>query len=209
MKIPRGRIKLPIEITSDRELTKEDLKLLEQPRAKPSRITRIRNSHHRVALLLSYGLSYDEVATATGYSYARIATLAIDPTIQELSAKYQEKRPEKIKELADEVIRQKLELVLVSDRHIRDYYEQLDEDGELAPPRVALAISADNADRVGYGKHTTQTTNINHGFAERLERAINRSGIIIDVSPSQIGTSVRGPAQDTPAPVLLPFKRRL
>jgi hypothetical protein len=71
--------------------------------------------------------------------------------------------------------------MLKAERHIADQLDAADELGSVIPLRDLSRITADRMDRFGYGKHTT-STNINVGFAARLERAIQRSRQIEDPS---------------------------
>ncbi len=74
--------------------------------------------------------------------------------------------------------------MIAAERHIADSIAEADEAGDLLPIRTALAISADGADRLGYGKRSTNL-NINADLGAALERAIARSGKgpVIDSAP--------------------------
>lgn len=188
--IPRGRIKKPIHITGVRELTQADLAVLAEPRAPLSRIKRIRHSHHRVAEMLGCGFSLGQVALATGYSYERVASLSIDPAIQELASSYRERRSEALADAHAETQRLMMKNLLASQRHISDTYDELDEDSELMPPKTALAIGSDMADRLGFSRHTMQT-NVNVDFGRALDNAVRRTAKVIEANAAPALTMKR------------------
>lgn len=179
MMLPKGRLAKPYTISEVRALTKEDLSLLRAPRATPNRIEKFRESHHRVAMLFAMGYKVHEIATITGYSTSRIASLRKTPAFSDLV----EQKRDRV-EAADvtDMIEDRhslMQLQRASVRHLLDWYHDLDETGEIAPPRVSLAIAADMSDRVGFGKHSSQTT-YDGNFAERLEKAVKQSNKVLE-----------------------------
>jgi len=126
-------------------------------------------------MLEASGLPINQIVEASGYSYGRIWALRKDPAYQMLVAEKRVKIEEKEIEIIADHMQQKLLIMAAADRHIYDQITELDEAGELLPIKQALAISADMADRVGYGKHTTQTHH-DGDFAARMEATLMRSG---------------------------------
>lgn len=193
--LPKGRIAKPWNITEVSELTAEELSLLREPRATPSSVvTKFRDSHHRVAMLFAMGYKVSEIAQITGYSTSRINSLRAAPAFEDLIETKRDKLEEA--EIAEEVEglgRMKRQLDAAATRHLLDWFHELDDAGELAPPRVALAISADMSDRTGLSKHSTQT-NFNANFAEALERAINNTNKVLEARSVPVHGPQPGPA---------------
>jgi len=127
--------------------------------------------------------------------------------MKELIAIYMEKVEERDAEAFDPYLEVKAANMLAAERHIADHIAELDEAGELLPVKTALAISADGADRLGYGKKQTNL-NVNVDFGKALEKAIARSGKVINHSPAGPASRPQ-PAQrhlptPTPAPASAP-----
>jgi len=158
--------------------------LVSAPRENLAYPDKLRESHHSVARLLAMGMSYQDAADRTGYSYNRVAILAASPAMKDLIASYKGKLDDAFIASADEYHSLLFKNMVAAERHISDQIDALDEVGELLPVSKALAIARDGADRLGYGKKRESTVNINLDFAARLEGAIARSGKIIDVSRS-------------------------
>lgn len=199
--LPRGRIAKPFTITEVRELTPEETSVLREPRATPNRIAKFRDSHHRVAMLFALGYKIGEVCSITGYSHTRILTLKSTPSFEDLIAQKRERVEQAHIEVELDDYEVKTQIRKAADRHLLDYFHELDEAGEIAPPRVALAASADMSDRTGYAKLAVQANVDSKNFAELLEKTIRRSGKTIDASivpsshrgapapPKRVGTS--------------------
>lgn len=181
MTLPRGRIPKPITINGVRELTREDLPRLAEPRRQPS-IKKIRESHHIVARLLALGMAHAQVAQATGYSVTRVGILAASPAIADLVARYNADFHEKNAEVLDVYAENLFRSRNLAEGMLVDKLAEADESGELPPFMTLLRISRDAADRTGFGKHST--TDVNHDIGGRLERAIARSNKVIDVTSS-------------------------
>ena len=165
-------------IVGVRELAKAELAQLgEGKRPKVPAVQRFRDSHHMLARLLACGLRYRQVSVISGYSEGRVQTLATDPAFQELVALYR-----KDKELEEATLGplEALAAVTTSNtlkaaRHLSDALDNADAEGETLPVRMALGIFSEGADRIGFGKRSTQV-NVNVDFAAQLEKAIRRSG---------------------------------
>lgn len=163
-----------------RDLTRDDLARLEAPRADTSTPKVLRDTHHRVARLVASGLRLTEVAQRTGYSYGRVTMLIKSPAFQELVALYREKVLEAFVQSEEDFIELATSNMLRAQRMIAERLEEADDEGaEAVPIRTLLAISADAADRVGYGKKQTNL-NINADFAKALEKAYAEQTRIIE-----------------------------
>ena len=201
------------ELLAVRELTREDLKVLEKPRSKGKSLATIRESHHRMARLFAAGLGIKEVAAKTGYSENRTSQLHVDPAFQQLIAQYREMVTEAFVLQADAYFELATANMVAAERHINDHIAELDEAGELLPIKTALAVSRDAADRFGYGKKQTNL-NVNVDFAAKLEKARRRSDRprIVEAVTTPPLTST-GPAREASLPLPaarapLPFRRR-
>lgn len=201
----------PVPIGAPVPLRREDLELLHQGNRSQASIKRLRASHHKIARLAARGLDNKAIAAYTGYTRERVGQLVNSPAMRELIAVYAEKVQEKEDEALDAYIALKTENMMAAERHIHDHIAELDEAGELLPVKTALAISADGADRTGYGKRETRV-NVNVDLAAALERAIKRSGKEIKTVqgrtlPKAIEASHRVMAA-TPAPARPLIQRR-
>jgi hypothetical protein len=192
MPLHRGKVATKPEILSVRSLTREDLSLLLEKRVgedgRPLHIgavQRFRDPHHRVARLFASGLRKAEIAERSGYSIQRIDTLFADPAFQQLIAKYREKVDEAFVANVDEFYEQATANMRMAERQIAERLEAAeDEDASPIPLKTLVDIAGDRMDRFGYGKRQTNL-NVNADFASLLEKAIARSGKVIEavVSP--------------------------
>lgn len=180
----RGRTKIPAFIGIPRALSRDDMSTLLKPifggDLNPNKI---RDSHHRIARLAAAGLRPFEIAERVGYSYDRIKRLIPAPAMQELIAKYRARVDAKYETELDEYYSLKSSNMMKAERQIAD---RLDDEAVTIPTRELIAISADGADRVGYAKRSL-VANIHGDFAAELEKAIARSGKIIEVEPTPQG----------------------
>jgi hypothetical protein len=167
-------------VKSVRDLVPADLEELRKPTTK-YQVMKLRDSHHMVARYLALGKTNKETAELTGYSQQRIVILKQDPSFIELITRYRAEVHENWREHVDALAEIATSNMLKAERHIADQLDAADELGSVIPLRDLSRITADRMDRFGYGKHTT-STNINVGFAARLERAIQRSRQIEDPS---------------------------
>lgn len=199
-----GAIAKKIKFGEIRELTQGDLKVLREPR-KQSTVARFRDSHRRLAWYFAIGMNVRDASIASGYSYNRVSTLHSDPAFQQLIAEIRDdvdnRRAEAVDEF-EEIVRKNM---IAAERMISDKLEDADENDEALPTRELIAISRDAADRLGYGKKSTQV-NVNVDFAAKLDRAMQRSAKVIDVSPTQVVAQlVRASSAAAPrAPARLP-----
>ena len=188
----------PVPIGQPVELAVADLARLHEGSRQVSSIQRIRASHHRIARLTARYMNAKQIAAYVGMSPERVRQLQSAPAMKELIATYTEKVEEQENEELDAYLSLKTANMIAAERHISDAIAELDEAGELLPVKTALAISADGADRTGYGKRQTNL-NINADFAAMLEKAIKRSGKVIDSVVNQPRQTLPSP---TPPPVV-------
>ena len=196
------------EITGVRDLARDDLKVLAQPRAKLSAAQRFKDPHHRIARLFASGLRMADVIAKTGYSYGRVATLHADPSFQNLIAEYRSQVNDAFIAGIDEYYEVATSNMILAERQLAQKLLQSEEDDDLLPTRDLIAISRDAADRFGYGKKTTNV-NLNIDFAAKLERARQRSGKQIDVlGPPQVHQGGVGltTSRQTPPPLPQPSR---
>lgn len=189
----------PIYISAPRPLARGDLDLLKQGnRSQQGTVKRLRDSHHMIARLTAMGLGPKAVAERIGMTRHRVTHLVNSPAMQELIAVYRQRVDEKLEEQLDAFFEVASSNMLAAQRHIADRFAELDDEGELMPIREALAVAADAADRVGYGKRSTNV-NINVDFAAQLEKARQRSAKVITTTAAEVTTPVVSPSsQSTP-----------
>ena len=179
---PLARIKM---IGPIREMTREDMAATLKPCYKPVvTADRLRDSHHRVARCAAAGMRKNEIAEHTGYSYNRVWMLLSSPAMIELVAKYRAKVDEAFERSQDEFYNLATKNMLMAERMIADKLEEAEETGTPIPVKDLVLVSRDAADRFGYGKKQTNV-NVNADFAAELEKAIARSGKVIEVVPDQ------------------------
>lgn len=206
--LPRGRIAKQLVVTEVRELTKDDLVTLAEPRHKIDRVKSFRSSHHALARYLATGMEHQVAAEAAGYSSSRVASLMSDPAFRNLVETYRDRISADFLEKADEFAKLAVGNMIRAERMLADKLETMDEEGETPPTRELVAISADRMDRFGYGKHSTQEHK--HDFASELENMIRRSNGAKDVTPvvSSPPTMPRVVTAASPSPPSAPFTRR-
>src|SRR5262245_20868165 len=192
MPLHRGRIARDREVKAIMDLVREDLEVLKPPRPAPV-VQRFRDSHHRVARLLAFGMTVTQVAEATGYSINRICQLKQVPAFQDLTASYRkgvvdDEYRKVVKEYYDLVAENKLK----AERMVGDRLDIAEEEGELPPMRDLISIS----------RRDDHSTNIqmNFGdFGQQLERAMSESTKIIDATPVRQQTSSNEVVKSTPS----------
>ena len=168
-----------LTVTAVRALSAPEIANLAHTRRAPmSPIVKLRQSHHLLAWTLAAGKSQTEAARLCGMSATRVGTLIQDPTFSELLARCS---AEVIAARAEAIITAEAEFGTLqvmnrnmAERQLMDHMEDAEESGKPLPPTILNRIAVDRMDRSGYGRHTT-TTNLNIGFAAKLEAAINRS----------------------------------
>lgn len=181
----------PRLVTSVRELTKEDLLQLHEPR-RGTTIKRIRDSHHYMAMLFAYGLDIRDVAERMGYNYERVRRIRSTPSFGQLVIDLRPtvigKRVEDLDVYAEVASRNMVRAELM----LADRLADAEDTDDLIPIRELVAISADRADRFGYPKRQVNT-NLNVDFADRLQNAIRRSAKAL--TPNVIEGKAVAPSQ--------------
>ena len=153
---------------------------------------RFREQHHAVARYFASGMTISLVARNTGYSRRRLHLLLNDPAFQELIAEYSKSLDEKIEESVDAYAELAIGNMFRAEAQIREKFELSEDEGELLPMRELLAIAKDRADRFGYGPKSLRV-NVQVGFAEQLDRAIERSAKVKTIEAQPLPPKVEGP----------------
>jgi len=135
----------------------------------------MRNAHHRLARLVAAGLRSEEILRQTGYSTSRFSNLTRDPAFMELVARYKEKVDEAWLRGVDEFYETSTSNMLRAERMVEEHLDEAEESGELLPLKTLMTLTADRADRFGYGKKSTQR-NENVDFAAMMEQIARASG---------------------------------
>lgn len=216
MELKNGPVAKARSVTAVRELRKEDLARLREPRAVAFTVKRLRDSHHHLARLFASGLDNHAVAKRTGMSPSRVRAIRQSPAFEQLVAEYRTIVNEAWVEGVDDYFELATGNMVRAELQIADRLGEAEEAGETLPIRDLLAISRDAADRFGYGKRSTQV-NINADFAAALEKARLRSekavlrqiaapelphGGIDPLPPRAVGATIE------PGAVVAPFIRR-
>jgi hypothetical protein len=123
-----------------------------------------------VARLAAAAVTHTEIAARTGYSINRVNSLLSDPSMQELVATYRAKLDEHWLGATDALG----DLITTATfKAYRELNDRLDDDSSALTTRELVSIASDGADRIGYGKRSTNV-NLNVDFAAKLEAAIAR-----------------------------------
>jgi hypothetical protein len=170
-----------------REMTREDMAATLRPCFQPVvTAEKLRHSHHRIARLAASGLRKIEIVEKTGYSSNRVSQLLAAPAMQELVAKYVAKVDAAFEREQDEYYNSMLRTRIKANAQIEDTLDEAEEANTRLPIRDLIAIRADADDRIGFTKRATNF-DIKTDFAAEMEKAMARSGKIIDVSPGEDG----------------------
>lgn len=183
MTLQRGKKAAPIEVELGeiREIAREDLVLLNNPR--PMRpLDALRDNHHRIARALASGIPNGQVAALCGISVNRVSSLKQDPAFNELVAHYRGIITAEWTEHADTVTEFLGSVRTKSLAMLEDKLCAASENNEFLPTRELVAMAELGLDRTGYGKQS-KTFNVNADFASLLEDARRRSGRAKDVTP--------------------------
>lgn len=183
----RGRLAKHPRVLSVRPLTRDDLLVLKEQRVGPPKVKQYRETHHRVARLVASGLRNQDISRMTGYSPNRIHQYRADPAFQQLVAEYKGKVDEAFVESLDEFYETSTSNMLRAERMIEEHLDRAEDEGDLLPVKTLLQVTADRADRFGYGKHATQTTEV-RDFAKMMEQLAAKSGRsnVIDANSSRL-----------------------
>lgn len=166
---PRGR--KPLTATKVRDLTQADVASLHSLRdgdldqnLRP--ILKIRDSHHKLARLLSEGCKNEEAASITGYDPAYISNLRSDPAFSNLIDYYRGQAEEIFRDMASRMAAAGMVAA-------EELLERLTTNADAFTNREIIEAIQTLADRTGFGPKTTQV-NVNLDLAARLERARGR-----------------------------------
>jgi len=163
-----------IKVAGVRPLVREDFLRLREPRPQ-GRPRLLREQHHRLARLVASGLRSSEILRQTGYSTSRFSNLTRDPAFMELVARYKEKVDEAWLRGVDEFYETSTSNMLRAERMIEEHLDEAEETGEPIALKTLMGLTADRADRFGYGKKSTQR-NENVDFAAMMEQIARASG---------------------------------
>lgn len=162
----RGFSGNPLEYAVVRELTLEDIPLLDQIKRTPQKsLKRLSNRHHAAARNIALGMKHVEVAAITGYHPNTINYLLDDPAFKELVEFYRTS--------IDKENRTNFErLSGIAADAADEIQERLENSPEEIPMSQLIEIVKVGADRSGNGPTSSNVqVNINVGIAERLKRA--------------------------------------
>lgn len=162
----------PLIAVLDRELTKEDLVALAEPReTKAPSLRRLSTRHHALARALAEGMTPGEAALMCNYVLSRVSILQDDPTFQELVNHYRKMVDAQYLDLHNRLAGLSMDAAGILADRMEDKPEEF-ENIEL------MKLVALGADRTGYGP--SSTTNHNHvvGFANRLDKARERAAAL-------------------------------
>ena len=164
----------PRFVSAPRPMTKDDLAAITNSGSFQGPVQTLRASHWKMIKLAAAGLSKPEIAEALGFSLMRVHTILGTPQalaeVQKLKEKVFDPNYERG---LDQMTSYMTRVMLTAERMQLDALEEADETGEKVPLRVLDSISQGRADRLGYGKRTTQV-NINAEFGAQLEQRIAR-----------------------------------
>lgn len=177
-----GRSAVSVDVEVVREITEDDLMLLEEPRPKPTTpvvkvVKQLRERHHALARLLAAGIPHWEAAAITGYEPSRVSILRRDPAFQNLISFYTEK-----KDAAFADVHANLNGLTVDALSV--IRERLEENPDDFSNRELRELIKTGADRSGHGP-TNTNIQVNVGLAQRLEAARKRviEARAIDITP--------------------------
>lgn len=182
------------EILGVRELSRDEV--LATPRQRPAGPKQLKDNHHRIARLYAMGMRTNEIMVLTGYSAPRLSMLRSNPAMKQLIENYRKDVHEEWQEEARGYYAEADRLRTASLRQIADQLDRADESGEEIPISTLLRVHDSLADRTGYPKRK-ENVNLNIDFADRLEKARQRSAKVIELRP---GTALLPPASVEEAP---------
>jgi hypothetical protein len=141
----------------------------ESPAPKPAQVLRIRDSHHRIAMLVAKGYAAEEVSAMTGTGLSRIYTLARDPSFKELVRFYLN---------ADGDVHR--DLMVKMEDIARDAFEELhtrlQEQPDTLTPEFVLDLAKVSADRAGFAPvQRTINKSLHMTIGARYDRAESRT----------------------------------
>lgn len=185
----------PLTVEVERELTLEDLALL-QSGASPETpqpgqaLLSIRHSHHQLARLIVEGEDQANVALLTGYSPAYISTLKNDPAFRELLSFYKDQKDAKFVDVLD-----RLKTLGLST--LDELQRRLEEDPAAWKNRELMELADMTLGRVAPQGTAAKTTASGGGGGAPLisisfvspsaEGGADDRATVIDITPSDVG----------------------
>jgi hypothetical protein len=171
MKFGQGRPPKRLEIGTIREVGIEELRTT--PRGKDPAVKRFRDYHHQMAKCFAMGMTSGQVAQVMGMSWSRVCIFQNDQAFQELVKHYRDSVDPTWRETHLGIMSQmqlnQAEALRIQAQQLEEHREGLRE----IPVGTVAKIIADLSDRVGFGKN--QTLTVEHSFAAKLDKAIERS----------------------------------
>ena len=131
-------------------------------------LQRVTERHHKLARLLSLGLSEGDAAIATGFSLGRVSVLKASPAFKELLELYRDRVDEEFADFAEQLAGLSKDTILT----IRERLE--DAPDEFSNSQL-LEMLKTTADRTGHGPSQRIENNINISLSEKLEAARRRA----------------------------------
>lgn len=164
-------------------------------------VLKLRDSHHRIAMLFASGLRTSEVALESGYSLSYICNLRGDPAMCDLIAYYHDHKvePEYLRDITSFQGKLRRMREMATDQAIEHLVEST-ESGEKLRLRELLSMIGESADRTGFGKH--QIHEVKHTFAAQLDKAIAQSSSVIELRAASGGRETT--VEALPAPTAAP-----
>lgn len=142
-------------------------------------VAKLRDSHHRIAMLFAAGMRTAEVARETGYSLSYISNLRGDPAMCDLVAHYHQMGVgEHVSEISGMML-QGSRIIKMALGQMEEHLQEAQETGEKLRVRELLSTISTVGDRSGYSKHETHT--VEHTFAARLDKALAASSKVIEL----------------------------
>ena len=143
------------------------------------RIVRIRDRHHQIARMVAAKVPYGQICKVMGITLRNLEMLVEQtPAFIELISYYRQ-RAETTMEIVEYIDTMNANM-LVAEQILRDQLNS--EDADQMSPSVLNKLAMDRADRLGYGKQSTNV-NVNVDFASAVEAARKRSGKLRRESP--------------------------
>lgn len=187
----RGRkpkeVMTPLLVGRARELTAEDVLVArttapDMPTSVPPSLVRLRTRHHRLAQLLSTGISDAKIALATGYSQSRISVLKNDPSFKELVAHYSKENA-----AVDVEIRNRIEML--SMEAVEIIQDRLEDNSDEFSNKELMDLAEMTLDRTGFGK--SSTVSVLHGLDNetialiQAQKEASQQGQILNLSEGE------------------------
>ena len=152
----RGRKKLPLVHSFERELSTDDILLLiDNPNRGSTTpiLIKLKQSHHKLAQLLAEGVPDVEVSLITGYAQSRISILKGDPAFKELLAHYKGVQKEVYINVHERLSSMSLDA-------LEEIHSRLEEKPESFSVKQLQELVEIGFDRSGFGPRTTQVNEL-------------------------------------------------